>query len=264
MLSIKNLKTSYGKNEVLHGVSFDVSGGEILAVTGENGSGKSTLLRAIAGLIPIDSGEITLGVAAPAGRSRSSSVCDFSTLTPKERAKLISVVFQTAAGAEFSEFSVFDTVLTGRFPYAKSFLSSYSERDLEIAAKYIALTELDDLKDRAITTLSGGQLQRVFLARAFCSEPRILLLDEPDNHLDLRYKKLLADILRKWITPERCVISVFHNLQNALFAERLMLLSQGEITLSGDIKTVLNSSEIRTVYGFDIRGDFLDMMKFFM
>jgi iron complex transport system ATP-binding protein len=252
MLTIKNLKTSYGKNEILHGVSFDVSGGEILAITGENGSGKSTLLRAIAGLIPIDAGEITLDKK------------DLINLPPKERAKLISVVFQTAAGAEFSEFSVFDTVLTGRYPYAPSFLSSYSERDREIAEKYIALTELEDLKNRAVTTLSGGQLQRVFLARAFCSEPRILLLDEPDNHLDLRYKHLLADILKKWITPERCVISVFHNLQNALFAERLMLLSKGCIALSGDIKTVLNSDEIRTVYGFDIREDFLDMIKLFM
>jgi iron complex transport system ATP-binding protein len=252
MLSIKNLKTSYGKTEILHGVTFDVSGGEILAVTGENGSGKSTLLRAIAGLLPIDSGEITLDENA------------LTTLTPKERAKLISVVFQTAAGAEFSEFTVFDTVLTGRFPYAKNFLASYSEEDRKIADKYIALTELDELKSRAITTLSGGQLQRVFLARAFCSEPKILLLDEPDNHLDLRYKKLLADILKKWITPERCVISVFHNLQNALFSERLMLLSKGEIALSGNLKTVLNSDEIRTVYGFDIRGDFLDMMKFFI
>jgi iron complex transport system ATP-binding protein len=252
VLKVNNLKTAYGKTEVLRGLTFEVKGGEILAVTGENGSGKSTLLRAAAGLIPSESGEILLDGA------------NIGEMPPKERAKLVSVVFQTNASAEFSDFSVLDTVLTGRFPYQNNLLAGYSKKDREIAEKYIAQTELSDLKNRAITTLSGGQLQRVFLARAFAAEPRLLLLDEPDNHLDLRYKRVLSDILKKWIRPDRAVISVFHNLQNAVFADRLMLLSKGEIAAAGDVKTILNSKEIRMVYGFDIREDILDMMKMFM
>jgi iron complex transport system ATP-binding protein len=252
LLKVNNLKTAYGKTEVLRGLSFEVKGGEILAVTGENGSGKSTLLRAAAGLIPTESGEILLN-----GKR-------VGEMPPKERAKLVSVVFQTNASAEFSDFSVLDTVLTGRFPYQENLFSDYSKKDREIAEKYIAQTELSDLKNRAITTLSGGQLQRVFLARAFAAEPRLLLLDEPDNHLDLRYKRVLSDILKKWITPDRAVISVFHNLQNTIFADRLLLLSKGEIATAGDVKTILNSKEIRMVYGFDIREDILDMMKMFM
>lgn len=244
ILTAKNITCGYGGEDVIKDVSFTLERGEILALAGENGCGKTTLLRAVCGLIPVRSGGAYID-----GKL-------ISDIPLKERACRIAMLSQTGAGGDYSEYTVMDTVLMGRYARQNGgVFSEASAEDKSAAEKYIAETGLQGLENRLITELSGGQLQRVFLARAFAQEPDVIFLDEPANHLDLKMQTSLAEHLRKWVSDGKSVVGVFHDLGfAAAVSDRIMLIKDGRAVLCGKVKEVLQSEELNEVFGTDVRA----------
>lgn len=244
ILTVENLTCGYGGGDIVKEASFTLERGEILSLAGENGCGKTTLLRAVCGLIPVKSGEAYID-----GKP-------VSKIPLKERACRIALLSQTGAGGYYSDYTVMDTVLMGRYPrQTGGIFSEASPEDKAAAEKYIAETGLQGLEDRLITELSGGQLQRVFLARTFAQEPDVILLDEPANHLDLKRQTELADHLRRWVSEGRSVVGVFHDLGfAAAVSDRIMLMKDGRTVLCGKTREVLRSNELNEVFGTDVKG----------
>lgn len=243
-LDVKQLVCGYGKEDVVKGVSFTLGEGEILSIAGPNGCGKTTLLRGVCGLLPVKSGGAYLD-----GQLVSS-------LSPKERARKIAMLSQTGAGGEYSEYTVMETVIMGRYARQRGgFFSEISAEDTEAAEKYIDEVGLRGLENHLITELSGGQLQRVFLARAFAQEPDIIFLDEPANHLDLKHCAELADLLRSWAAGGKSVVGVFHDLGfAAAVSDRILLMRDGEAVMCGAAAEVMKSDLLGEVFDTDVRG----------
>ena len=177
MLEVKNVRCGYDNNEIIKGVSFNVEPGSNLCIVGPNGCGKSTLLKSIANLLNYK-GSILLN-----GK-------EISKFNRKDLAKNIALMSQ--ASSIYFPYTVYETVSLGRYAHLKGVFSRMSKSDEEIIIKSIENVGLLDLKDKLISELSGGQLQRVYLARAFAQDPNVILLDEPTNHLDIKYHSSLA------------------------------------------------------------------------
>ena len=234
-LVLKDVSAGYGtgaaKKDILSGLSFSATPGRRLIVMGENGSGKTTLLRVLAGVLPYR-GSVLLD-----GR-------ELSSMTREEAGETIALLTQMR-GSYYS-FTVRETVTHGRFVRRKRaglFDNAARKVDREKVEQILAMTGLSALAERRIDTLSGGQLQRVFLARAFVQDTPLLLLDEPTNHLDLKYQAELADYLERWSASgdgTHTLIGVFHDLTLAArMAEDVLLLKEGRILAQGDAKTIL-------------------------
>jgi iron complex transport system ATP-binding protein len=151
----------------------------------------------------------------------------------------------------------------GRYAYSSGFLKDLSKEDEDIIASALEKLELVDIKDRLISELSGGQLQRAFLARTLVQNPSIILLDEPTNHLDLKHQIELLRYLRGWTGErERAVIGVFHDLNLVhRFGDSAALMSKGRIAALGRPGEVLNGEILKSVYGVDIRGFMLESLE---
>lgn len=242
VLELKKIFCGYGRDDIIKGISLTVRPGEILSLAGPNGCGKTTLLKAACGLIHIKSGGAYIN-----GKL-------ISAIPVKERARLIAMLSQTGAGGEYPDYTVRETIMMGRYArHNGNLFSEASPEDSEIAGKFIEETGLVGLEDRLITELSGGQLQRVFLARAFVQEPEILFLDEPANHLDLKHQTELYELLRRWTKSGRSVVVVFHNLNiAAAVSDRIMLMHEGNSVICGSPQEVLSSGKLNEVYGMDI------------
>ena len=244
LFEIKNLHCGYGSTEVIKGISLTVAEGEIVSITGPNGCGKSTLLKAACGLIPIMSGGAYIdGVSV-------------SSMPVKERAKRTAMLSQTGAGGDYSEYTVFDTIMMGRYARHKGgMFSEASAEDTETVERCISEAGLSGLEERLITELSGGQLQRVFLARAFAQEPDIIFLDEPANHLDLKHQTELYELLHKWTGNGKSAIGVFHDLSlAAAVSDRIMLMQDGRSVLCGEPREILRSEKLNEVFETDVRA----------
>ena len=210
MLKVENLSVAYGDLTILNGVSFDLAPGEWLMVVGPNGAGKSTLINAITGGVPVK-GNIFFE-----GR-------DARTMKAHELARGIGVLAQNHFVGY--AFSVEEVVRLGRYAYAPTIFSRHSGEEQAVRAA-LEQTGLYELRHQSVLTLSGGELQRTFLAQTFCQDPRLLLLDEPTNHLDLVYQKQVFELIQKWLKQEgRAVISVVHDLSLArAYGTRALLL----------------------------------------
>ncbi len=251
MIEIKNLNVDYGPRRILKNISLDVKAGETLALLGPNGSGKSTLIRALSGVVPVSVG----GGATPplcfAGR-------DLAGLDPAARARLIAVVPQTVSLPP--AFTVFETVLLGRTPYL-NFLGQISAKDEEIARCALAKVGADrdqpllSFAERRVGELSGGEQQRVLLARALAQATPILLLDEPTTHLDLQHQIGLLELVRKLAREENLtVVIALHDLNLAArYADRVALIVAGEIKALGTPKEVLQPEMISAVYHWPVQ-----------
>lgn len=240
MLVLKNIFCGYNNVDVVKDISFDVKRGENICIVGPNGCGKSTLLKAISNLISYK-GDIILD---------GKNIKDL-----KRRDLATKVALMTQSTNILFPYSIYDTVALGRYAHLKGVFSKLSKEDEEIIHNSLEMVGLYDIKDKLISELSGGQLQRVFLARAFAQSPEVILLDEPTNHLDLRYQIEILHYLKKWAKDNsKIVVAVLHDLnlvQN--FGERALMLKEGKVVNAGVTREVLNSKDLEEVYGIDIK-----------
>lgn len=234
MLKIQSLSVSYHDHRVLHDVSFDVNSGEVLALIGPNGAGKSTIIRAASGVIP------------STGHIRTNGD-DFQTLSPLQRARYLAVVPQAISLPP--AFTVWETVLMGRTPYL-GFLGHASTHDEELARQALSRVNALEFAERRVGELSGGEAQRILLARALCQSTPILLLDEPTAHLDLQYQVSLLELIHELAHKENLAVMVaLHDLNLAAhFADRVALLVGGHLKAIGTPREVLTSELISQAY----------------
>jgi len=240
MLAVNNLFAGYNGTDVIFDISFKVERGERLCVFGPNGCGKSTLLKSIARIIECR-GKVSMNDE------------DISSISRKELAKKIALLNQNAQ--VYFPYTVYETVCMGRYAYLKGFLKNLSDEDENIIEDILRQLDIIDIKDCMIDELSGGTLQRVFLARILAQTPELILLDEPANHLDLKHQIELLKYLKTWVKENNTiVIGVFHDLNIARhFGDKAIIMDKGEIAANGNIDEILNSQILNNVYGIDIR-----------
>jgi len=248
VLKIQSLSVSYGARRVLHEVSLDVRNGEVLALIGPNGAGKSTLIRAVSGVIPYS------------GHVRTNGD-DFASLSTIQRARYIATVPQAVSLPP--AYSVWETVLFGRTPHL-GFLGQPSQKDEEIARQALARVSALPFAERRVGELSGGEQQRILLARALCQSTPILLLDEPTAHLDLQYQVGLLELVQELAhKDDLAVLVALHDLNLAAhYADRIALMVAGNIKALGKPKEVLQADLIQEAYCLPVkvvRHPFLDL-----
>lgn len=193
VISIRNLSFAYGGTPALEAIQLDVAQGDFVGIVGPNGGGKSTLLKLMLGLLQPDSGELLV----------------FGD-SPRRRVERIGYVPQYANFAKDFPISVWETVLLGRLTPRRWF-GGHSQKDKQHAEQALRETEIWELRDRPIAALSGGQLQRVLIARALASQPDILLLDEPTASVDVRAEKTIFELLRH-LNQRMTIIVVSHDV----------------------------------------------------
>ncbi|MBN3032866.1 MAG: ABC transporter ATP-binding protein [Candidatus Saganbacteria bacterium] len=233
-LKIENLVCGYRPGKpVVNGVTFTVDDGQFVGIVGPNGSGKTTLLRAVVGLLPIENGAITIGSHR------------LEQLERRELARRIAFVPQLMEPVD--GFSVEELVRLGRTPYFDRF--SFEQPDDYDAVDWaIEELKIEGLARRQTTELSGGEFQRVAIARALAQEPRVMLLDEPTSHLDIRYQVSLCKLLRK-LRSHRSIVATFHDLNLASrFCSRLVLLKNGALIAEGPPDQVVTPENIWKAY----------------
>ena len=240
MLKVDRIETGYGLRTVLHGVNLELEPGELVALIGPNGSGKSTLLRAISGVLPLKSGNVQVDGE------------DVSRMNEQHRARKIAVVPQ--ARNLPPAFSAREVVALGRTPYL-NWLGQLSEFDEMLIKEVMLQTDTLDFANRLAGELSGGEQQRLLLARALVQQTPYLLLDEPTTHLDLQFQIGLMEQIRQLAHPDangpspRAVLVAVHDLNLALeFADRVALLVKGEIAHLGNPAEVLKPDLMSQVY----------------
>jgi iron complex transport system ATP-binding protein len=242
MLTLDEIRFGFAdRPEFLGPISLRIDIGQCWAVVGPNGAGKSTLLRLIAGLYAPQAGRIELSGRDLAGYSR------------RARARQIAFVPQRA-DCDF-ELSVREVVLMGRFPH-RSFGFFESAEDHRLAEEAMARTTTLEFADRPISTLSGGEAQRVHIAAALAQRPPLLLLDEPTASLDLQHERLIFELLARQAGDNRlAVVVVTHDINLAAdFCTHALLLHQGKAIASGPPQTVLRPDLLNPVYGVDLEA----------
>ena len=241
MLKVEHLTCGYGGAPVVKGLSFEVPAGGRLCILGPNGCGKTTLLRALAGLLPHE------GKVTAEGR-------DLAAMDRRQLARTVALLSQISS--VYFSYTVYETVLMGRYAHQTGgAFSGPGPEDRAIALECMERTGVADLRDRQVPELSGGQLQRVFLARTFAQQPRIILLDEPTNHLDLKYQVELVQELKAWVAGEgRCVVGVLHDVNLALdLADLFLLMEEGRARYFGPAAE-FDPAALNRVYQMDVGG----------
>jgi len=240
LLAINQVSAAYGNRIILKNITLNVNRGEILAVVGPNGAGKTTLLRTVSGILKPKSGSVkTLGQ-------------NLTSLSSMQRASYLAVVPQARdlPGA----FTVYQTILMGRTPHF-GWLGRAKPADHHQVTQVMALTDTLCLSDRRIGELSGGEQQRVLLARALAQKTPVLLLDEPTAHLDLRHQSALLSLVATTTREQGlAVLLAAHDLNLiALYADRIAILVDGELYALGTPHEVLTPENIETAYQVAVR-----------
>jgi iron complex transport system ATP-binding protein len=234
-LEIRGLTVAYGEQLALSDLSLTIQPGEVVALIGPNGAGKSTLINAVSGILPIRSGEVSYGEQ------------ELLHLSNAQRARILGVVPQARqlGGA----FTVEQTVMLGRTAYM-GWLGRETEADLAAVQLALEQTNLEDFKERNIASLSGGEHQRVLLARALAQSTPVMLLDEPTNHLDLQHQAGLLTLVKR-LTREKqlAVVMALHDLNLvSFFADRIALLVGGKLEGVGLPQDVMTQENISSAY----------------
>ncbi|MHA7145164.1 ABC transporter ATP-binding protein [Arthrobacter sp. TmT3-37] len=237
LLSVSELAISYGSRRVVEAVSFDLEPGTVTALIGPNGSGKSTLLRTIARLHAPDAGAVTLEDGA-----------DLLALSPRAFARTITLLAQSRPVP--GGLTVREVVTFGRHPH-RSRWTGQDPRGTAAVEKALALTRTAELADRPVAALSGGQIQRVWLASCLAQDTGVLLLDEPTTYLDLRYQVEILDVVRDLATDHGVTVGVvLHDLdQAAAIADHVVLLENGAVMAQGTPVDVLTAENLSRAYG---------------
>lgn len=235
VLEFRDVHIGYGEQDVLKGFTADIQKGEFVGLIGANGSGKSTLLKAVSGLLPVRQGEILINGTA------------HETFSQKERAKQVAVVPQSYA-IDYA-FTVEDMVMMGRNPYL-SFRDREGTKDLELVAEAMRLTRTEQFRDRMFNELSGGEMQRVIIARAIAQQSDIILLDEPTSALDVQHQIEVMELIVK-LNRERgkTVLAVLHDLNMAArYCDRLIMLHDGKVLADGAPEEVMTQENLQILY----------------
>lgn len=236
MIEVRDLHYAFGAKEVLKGVSFSAQKGEFVAILGNNGTGKSTLMLCLNKIREPKAGTVTVNEQ------------NVLTLPRKACAKLMSYVAQKA---ELSDATVYDTVMLGRLPYMDW---QTTPHDYALCEAVIEKLNLESLKMRSVSTLSGGEQQKVMLARALVQEPEVLLLDEPTSSLDIKNAhEMLSEVRTLCKEAPLTVLMVIHDLNLALrYCDKFLFLKDGEVYRFGD-KSVITEDVLEAVYGIPTR-----------
>lgn len=233
-IKAENINITLEKNNILKDINIEVDNKEVVGIIGPNGSGKSTLLKCIYRVLKPNDGAILLDNV------------DIKDMSVKESSKRLAVLSQHN-NYNF-DFTVKDIVLMGRSPH-KKFMERDNKEDYDIVNEALKKVDMFELKDRSFQSLSGGEQQRVILARALAQQPKCLILDEPTNHLDIKYQLQLMRIV-KGLGIE--VIAAIHDLNiAAMYCDKIYVLKDGEIIKNGKPKDVLTKELIKEVYEVD-------------
>ena len=247
ILDVRNLTVRYGALTIVGDASFSLNEGDWCMLIGPNGAGKSTTVGAVSQTVPYT------GTVCFEGR-------DVRAMRPAERAQRIGVLMQNhAVGVSFT---VEEIVRLGRYAYRSRVLSEKTDGE-EMVESALEITGMKPLRDHSVLTLSGGELQRTFLAQAIAQNPRVLLLDEPTNHLDLKYQKEIFSLIRDWLrVPGRAVLSVVHDLNLVrAYGTRAVLMDHGVVAANGPIDDVLRPECLNPVYGMDVAAWMREMLS---
>ncbi len=234
-LNVNGVECRYGSAKIISGVNLEVKPGDFIGILGPNGSGKTTLLKSISRVLKPHVGAILIDEE------------DLYTQKAIDVAKKMAVVPQDSTVG--FNFSVMDVVLMGRNPHLGHFQME-SGKDVEIAKKAMQLTNTWVLANRSVNELSGGERQRVIIARALAQEPKILLLDEPMNNLDIINQLEIMDLVKGLcIKNSLAVLAVIHDLNMAArYCTRVLMIKAGEVYAFGEVETVLTGENIRNVF----------------
>ena len=254
VLSVKNLRVSYknGKlgKSVLQGVEFDLNQGDFVCLCGPNGCGKSTLLSVIAG-VPDNNLVINEGTVLFGNEKTKQNDINLSSLHFSDRAKILAYMQQTEASAW--DFTVEEYVLQGRFAHSKG--GHYSVNDRTVVMEVLVDLGLDKFADRTVHTLSGGEFQKVRIARAFAQQPSFMLLDEPAASLDFVYEPQLMTLLKNLAEKKNIGILVtIHDINIAYnYAKKIMLLPPEKNVLIGTPGDIMSVENLKTTFGVDFQ-----------
>ncbi|MBU0279273.1 ABC transporter ATP-binding protein [Gemella sp. zg-1178] len=241
IIEIKNLSFSYKKNKsILKNISTEIEKNKITSIIGRNACGKSTLLEIIAASKNNFTGQILID---------KKNIKDFSK---KELAKKISLVFQKNIAP--SQLSVYETVSYGRLTHKKNIFSQNTKIDLEKINRALMATDLIDLKDELVENLSGGQIQRVFIAMALAQDTEILLLDEPTSYLDIKYQKEIMKLIKKLNKEyEKTIVMVLHDINQALkYSDNIIAIADGKVVKNDKASNFYDENFLSELYGLEI------------
>ena len=233
-LKVEKLTYDIGGTRILKDITFDVEENTFVGVIGPNGSGKSTMLKSI------------YGVNKPSGGNIYFEGDDLLKISSKDRAKKIAVLAQESGG-QF-DFSVQQVVEMGRYPH-KNTLENYSKHDLEIVDRVLYEMKLDNYRERSFNTLSGGEKQRVLIARLLVQESKFIILDEPTNHLDIGHQIEIMNIIKKMGVT---VLSAIHDMNMAaIYCDKLVIMKKGEVITQGSVEETLTSEMLKDLFNVD-------------
>ncbi|MCF6268857.1 MAG: ABC transporter ATP-binding protein [Melioribacteraceae bacterium] len=244
LIKLSNIEFSYREVKSdsdfsLSDINLIINEGDFLSILGPNGSGKSTLIKLITGYLEPQCGEIILDGT------------DLKNYRQKDIAKKIAYVPQIPTS--IYPFSVYEIIAMGRFPYLG--ISGFEKsEDIAIIDKMIELMELSHLVNKGINEISGGEAQRAFIGRALVQQPKILLLDEPNAHLDIKHQISIFNLLKKLNNKEGItIVTVMHDLNlTSLYSSRVVMLKNGKIFLDGKVNDALIPEKIKNVFEVDV------------
>ncbi|MDD2288247.1 MAG: ABC transporter ATP-binding protein [Bacteroidales bacterium] len=235
IIEVKNLSYKAGEKTILSDINFSLKAGGFYIVLGRNGSGKTTLLKSLSKSIIIEDKKVFINNE------------DINNYSPKRLAKQLSIVPQHT---EFLfDFSAFQIVMMGRMPYQK-LLQTDSSKDFEIVKESMQSTNTWHLRNQSIKQLSGGELQRVIIARALTQKTPIILLDEPISNLDIKHQFEIMELLKK-INNERqtTIFLILHDLNLAYkYGDEILIMESGKLKLFGDKQDILNTQNIEDIF----------------
>ena len=248
MLQGEHITVRYGSFTVVEDLSFHLEEGQWLMLAGPNGAGKSTLIE-------------TIAQGAPYTGSIRWKGEDIRSLKPSELARKIGVLAQKNNVGY--AYTVEEVVGLGRYAYKSGLFSGRDDDGKAEVEKALEITGLSELRHASMLTLSGGEMQRVFLAQVFAQNPQVLILDEPANHLDLKYQQHIFSLIREWLKkPGRAVLSVVHDLSLARrYGTHAVLLDHGKTVSQGLIADVMTPENLKQVYGMDVYAWMREMLS---
>lgn len=241
MIKIEGIKFSYGNKEILKNINLEIKKGKMIGILGPNGCGKSTLLKNILGYLKPSSGNIFIN------NKKTDSI------SSKELAKLVSLVPQKSS--LMSPMTVEDFVLMGRLPHLTSSWSGYREEDFKIVKDKLNFLELNKFEKRVALSLSGGEFQRVLLARALVQDTELLLLDEPTSALDLNHAVEILNSVKMLVSNHGITgVAVLHDLNLAsMFCDEIVMMKDGEVHYQGTPQEVIKEEILKEIYNLKSR-----------